>query len=775
MKLPLLEDNYELGDELGRGGFGVVYRARRRSDRHASAAKVLLEPPDAEQLARLEREATTLRDLRHPRLVAFHGLFQGADGDLVLVYDEAPGDPLDEVLKGDLPALEAARSWCLDVAEALRALHAAGVVHRDLKPGNLILGPDDHVTLLDFGLARSTDQGATVTAEGLILGTPAYMAPELFRGEPASPASDVYALGCLVHDLAHGRPPFLADNPAEYARLHVGQSAPPLPPWLGTAAGLLAKDPGQRPTAPEVAAALSTADPSATPPSTPARATELDATLLVSAPEPPDARPTRRAVPPLAILGALLLAATMAATLRPPTPLPEPAPPVHVPENLRKLPEDDLVPLRFRDGKTWVPGIAEGPGTRLDDDRIAFRFEGPLVGLEERREHGCQTLVTDLAAGTVQVGAPIQDCNPRRAYSHVLFPNRGGGAWVLAIPDLHTLSLARLQDPLSGVTSQREVFPSPIASIYGVMEPAPGRVVALAFEPRGASRRRLSQIWVGVDGAKPRMIVRRELPYGDVVNGASWSSEVGLVFTIGERSQSVPARRNLLLGSGTEGTEPWIFELPEDFDLQAPALATPQGVYLATPDGLLRVSPAALRAPLTLASLTPVSGPVPDLNPSKPSQLPGQLVAVDDHIDLLVALDTENGPLASHRVDWYRFRPDDPAIPPRVERLVVSRVADARDGTGSVRDLTATGNPSFAVAVVRTGVHHGQAVVLNLEEQQVYRTFPLRYEENDARARGPATWLPYRGGAMLLVATETNTNRAFVFERWFAPRIGPTR
>ncbi len=229
---------YEVLSPLGQGGMGEVWRARDTTLRRDVALKVL--PPavarDADRLSRFRREARVLASFNHPHIGAIYGFHEDGPNP-ALVLELVEGQTLASLLRlGPLPVREALRI-AGQVAEALEAAHERGVVHRDLKPGNVMLRPDGMVKVLDFGLAKALapDEGEpgatlpTVTVAlgrpGLLIGTPAYMSPEQVRGEAADPRSDIWAFGCVLYEMLVGRPAFGASTITEsLAKVLEGQA-----------------------------------------------------------------------------------------------------------------------------------------------------------------------------------------------------------------------------------------------------------------------------------------------------------------------------------------------------------------------------------------------------------------------------------------------------------------------------------------------------------------------------------------------------------------------
>jgi eukaryotic-like serine/threonine-protein kinase len=220
---------YEVLGELGRGGMGVVYKARQVRLGRVVALKVLLAGAHAgaQDLARFRAEAEAVARLQHPNIVQVYEVGEEG-GRPYLALEYVDGGSLADRLRGTpLPAREAAQ-----MAEALaRAVHAAhdkGVVHRDLKPANVLLTADGTPKVVDFGLAKRLDGVTLHTQTGAVLGTPDFMAPEQVEGRAVGPAADIDALGALLYQMLTGRPPFAAETALDtLLRVRLEEPVPP--------------------------------------------------------------------------------------------------------------------------------------------------------------------------------------------------------------------------------------------------------------------------------------------------------------------------------------------------------------------------------------------------------------------------------------------------------------------------------------------------------------------------------------------------------------------
>jgi eukaryotic-like serine/threonine-protein kinase len=346
----ILSGRYRLGELLGRGGMAEVYRGEDRVLGRPVAVKVLASPRASEprSVERFRREARAAAGLSHPAVV---GVFDtGADGDAhYIVMELIEGRTLAEVLRarGALEPAEAIRI-ADRVADGLAAAHRVGLIHRDVKPGNIMLTPDRGVKVMDFGIARAAGPDAVQTA--VIMGTAAYVSPEQASGSAVDARSDLYSLGVVLYEMLTGRQPFIGDNPVAVAAMHVTERPDPpsahragLPPGVDAVTErLMAKDPADRYASAEelradLAAVLASGEAPATvpigtgagspPPNqvlTPASAVPPTTTMRPT-PAVPPAGATPSAAPPSTrrrpgvvaalVLAALLAFAAIAATL----------------------------------------------------------------------------------------------------------------------------------------------------------------------------------------------------------------------------------------------------------------------------------------------------------------------------------------------------------------------------------------------------------------------------------------------------------------------------
>jgi len=224
--------NYEILEEIGRGGMGVIYRARQRHSRRIVAVKRILgyHADSRETLARFRREAQAAASLDHPNILPIYEVSQSEDGLPFFSMKFAPGGNLQEVG----PALRNDPRQCVSlvakIARAVQHAHGKGILHRDLKPGNILLDAHGEPLVSDFGLAKWLDTTSDLTRTLTIFGTPGYIAPEQASGSAAQlrPAADVYSLGAILFDLLAGRPPFLGSHALSVIRQAAETTAPKL-------------------------------------------------------------------------------------------------------------------------------------------------------------------------------------------------------------------------------------------------------------------------------------------------------------------------------------------------------------------------------------------------------------------------------------------------------------------------------------------------------------------------------------------------------------------
>ena len=225
---PALPPRYLTPELIAYGGMGKVYRATDESLGRTVAVKVLAErwTSDEEFHARFLREARTAASLSgEPNVIAIYDVSETGEGEPFIVMEYATEGTLADRLRRGAVASEQALQWVEQTGRALDSAHARGVVHRDVKPANLLLTDDDTVRVSDFGIARAADQD-TLTAVGSVLGSVGYMAPEQARGEPTSPASDRYALACVAFELLTGRRPFERESQAAELAAHAREAPP---------------------------------------------------------------------------------------------------------------------------------------------------------------------------------------------------------------------------------------------------------------------------------------------------------------------------------------------------------------------------------------------------------------------------------------------------------------------------------------------------------------------------------------------------------------------
>lgn len=397
---------------IGRGGMGTVYLAEDRNLGRRVAVKVLTQDlaQDEQAIQRFRREALSLANLAHPNVATLYDLVE--DGELWMVMEYVGGPPLDMLLKGGkaLPPEVAIPLFC-QILDGVGKVHAAGICHRDIKPGNILLTEEGVPKVSDFGIAHVSG-GDHITKAGHTIGTPAYMAPEQILNQTITPGTDIYSLGVTLYHMLGGRVPFQASSEFKMQQAHVSEPPPPFDSELGFPSRwseitqrAMAKRPEDRyQTAAEFREALVAAiDPAvfANPPVGQYVAAVPKRVLGPVEPEAPAARPRRWVTAALATAIVTVCAAIVVAMAwklelsagpggiddqlpiaRPSPPLPPPAEPAIPPQPEARLPEAEPA-------KPDAPSQQARPGPPL---RPKASQPKPLSPEEEKRRRSLEAL-----------------------------------------------------------------------------------------------------------------------------------------------------------------------------------------------------------------------------------------------------------------------------------------------------------------------------------------------------------------------------------------------
>ncbi|GII77685.1 hypothetical protein Sru01_26670 [Sphaerisporangium rufum] len=249
----VLDDRYRLTGRIATGGMGEVWRAADDLLRRDVAVKLLRQhvAADPEFRERFRNEARITAGLSDPGIAQVYD-YGEQEGVAYLVMELVPGEPLSGILaRNDTLSAEVTLDVVAQTARALHAAHRAGIIHRDIKPGNILVTETGSVKITDFGIARVLE-GARMTMTGTVLGTAHYVSPEQASGSTLGPATDIYSLGVVAYECLAGRPPFTGGNQVAIALLHLNEQVPPLPatvpaPVRELVGAMLAKAPEHRP------------------------------------------------------------------------------------------------------------------------------------------------------------------------------------------------------------------------------------------------------------------------------------------------------------------------------------------------------------------------------------------------------------------------------------------------------------------------------------------------------------------------------------------------
>ena len=297
-------ERYRLDSRIATGGMGEVWRATDARLGRTVAVKLLKDEyaDDPTFRTRFTSEAQHAAALHHPGVAAVYDYGGGGDTHPYLVMELVDGQPLSALIAPDRPMdPEVVRDLMAQAADAIGAAHAAGIVHRDVKPANLLVTPDRRIKITDFGIARAAE-GMALTQTGQVMGTPQYLSPEQAQGGSATPASDVYSLGVVAFECLAGRRPFVGETPVATALAHLREPVPDLPgdvprDLAAVVRRAMSKDPADRfPDATAFAAALREPGTAVLPPAAAAAAVAAPATQIMTgtAPVPPPTAPERK-------------------------------------------------------------------------------------------------------------------------------------------------------------------------------------------------------------------------------------------------------------------------------------------------------------------------------------------------------------------------------------------------------------------------------------------------------------------------------------------------
>ncbi|THA73280.1 serine/threonine protein kinase [Streptomyces sp. A0642] len=424
MRGEILDGRYRLTEPVGSGGMGRVWLAEDERIGRKVAVKVLSRIDEDTSATRFAREARVVGGLSSPHIVTLHDFGEAqvaGERVLYLVMEHLQGRDLGAVLKSrepELPSPEEVMRWGVEICAGLETAHRRGIVHRDIKPANVLLTDDGTIKILDFGIARMLSSAASMTrtdltAAGFVIGTPLYMSPEQIRApDVLDSRSDLYSLGCLLHTLLTGGPPFTGGGTAVLAQ-HLGDIPEPPSARRTELAGfgrldalvlrLLAKEPGERPGDAAETAALLRAAIAAGPDAGPAAGRDT------ARPAPPDRAPTVLGSVPHSAAPTPPAPAPSTASTPTSTPTPTPTPSLSPPAPWPAAPP--TLPFQPPPAYPYAPPGGTQPVTAPQRLRIAGR--GSRGGVASTRTVAATWLA---GAGTALVAALLVAlCSPAGA------------------------------------------------------------------------------------------------------------------------------------------------------------------------------------------------------------------------------------------------------------------------------------------------------------------------------------------------------------------------
>jgi tRNA A-37 threonylcarbamoyl transferase component Bud32 len=486
----VLTGRYRLDERLGRGASGEVWRGHDLKLSRPVAIKVLRDAdPDKTMRKRFRREAATAAGLQHACITVVYD-YDEHDGQMFIVTELLRGEDLGKVMAAfpDGLAVSRALDFGVQLSDALISAHAKGIVHRDLKPANIFIQVGDRLKVCDFGLARDLNSTSSLSMAGEVIGTPAYMAPEQWVGPAASPSVDLYALGCILHEMLTGQPPFTGPGLPVVMHQHLTESPvpshdlnPEVPePLNDLVVSLLAKDAADRPLkAGDVRAALAQIS------------TDLYKETLFAQLGSPIPAPARMAPP---------VAAPMPADA---PPMPADAPPM--PADAAPMPADAPPPAPLALSSAPLAPSPLAPASLAPSSAPAPLAPEDAVAIEPAAAAATSAPEADSAAASESLieTKPVSELAPQSGLLPALLPTPATEPAAALLPDPRRAPSGPIvglgpQAPVTAQQPERPAHPSqpphpsaaPLVPLLACGWPVPGLLQVFALNEKGGIQAR---------------------------------------------------------------------------------------------------------------------------------------------------------------------------------------------------------------------------------------------------------------------------------------------